>query len=225
MISFLSNSNINNTKDPLNYWRQLTLTVRATPNDFANHTQRIMLAMDLQLQPYLAGSFQDFFIALKETGRPLKEKMFRLGSPLLENFSRHYFLQWLEEGTDANLECIHYPGSTLVSHRCKKVITTEKDAEDETALLQNFLNENYDSPIDKAQYCIAYGLVDEAQELLEREIISHMGRQHLTEAELLSLYYYSHNKKALGEMSEKLLKIDRLLSDDWKKIQSFAKEW
>ena len=83
MTSFLSNSNINNTKDPLSHWRKLTLTVRATPNDFANHTQRIMLAMNPQLQPYLSGAFQDFFIALKETGRQLREKMFRLGSPLL----------------------------------------------------------------------------------------------------------------------------------------------
>lgn len=224
MTPFLSNSTINNAKDPLSHWRQLTLNVRATPNDFANHTQRIMLAMDVQLQPYLAGAFQDFFIALKDTGRPLKEKMFRLGSPLLEGFNRHYFLQWLEEGTDANLECIRYPGSTLVSHSCRKILTTENE-EDEIAILDGFLNENYDSPIDKAQYCVAYGYIEEAQVLLEQEILHHMGRQHLTEQELLSIYYHTKNKEALIEMSAKLLKTDRLLSEDWKKVQSFVKDW
>ncbi len=224
MTSFLSDSNTN-TKDPLIHWRQLTLNVKATPNNLGNHTQRIMLAMDIQLQPYLSGAFQDFFIALKETGRPLKEKMFHLASPLLEGYSRPYFLQWLEEESDANLDCVRFPGSALISISCKKVLTTASNDEDEASILNNFLNENYDNPIDKAHYCVAYGCIEEAQKLLELEILKYKRRQRLIEQELLRIYYHSQNKQALDEMSQKLLKIKRSLSKDWQTVQSFAKDW
>ncbi len=226
MTSFLSDSNTNNVKDPLNQWRQLTLHVTAFPNDFANHTQRIMLAMELPLQPYLSGAFQDFFIALRGTGRPLKEKMFHLASPLLEVFSRKYFLQWLEEDSDANLDCVRFAGSALVSTSCKKIIMTEDEKKKEVELLNTFLDENYDNSIDKAHYCIAYGCIDEARELLEVDLLEHRSsNRHSTEQELLIIYYYSHNKKALDNMSLKLLKIHGTLSSDWEKVRSLAKEW
>lgn len=225
MTSFLSNSNTNNPKEPLTHWRQLTLNVKASPNNLVNHTQRIMLAMELHLQPYLAGAFQDFFIALKDTGLPLKERMFHLASPLLEGFSRNYFLQWLEEGSDANLDCVRFAGSALISSSCKKVIPAKNKNKDDTDELNDFLNENYDTPIDKAHYCIAYGCIEEAQKLLELEILNQKRRQKFIEEELLSIYYHSRNKKALDEMSQNLLNINRSLSKDWQKVQSFAKDW
>ncbi len=224
MTSFLSDSNTK-TKDPFIHWRQLTLNVKANPNNLDNHTQRIMLAMDIHLQPYLSGAFQDFFITLKETGRPLKEKMFYLASPLLESYNRDYFFQWLEEESDANLDCMRFPGSALISTSCKKVLTTISNEEDEASTLNNFLNENYDNPIDKAHYCVAYGCIEEAQKLLELEIFKDEKRQQLLEPELLYIYYHSQNKKALNEMSQKLLKIKRSLSKDWQTVQNFAKDW
>ena len=225
MTSFLSDSKTN-TKDPFIDWRQLTLNVKANPNNLGNHTQRIMLAMDIHLQPYLSGAFQDFFITLKETGRPLKEKMFHLASPLLEGYSRDYFLQWLEQETDANLDCMRFPGSALISTSCKKTLTTKSnDEEDEASTLNNFLNENYDNPIDKAHYCVAYGCIEEAQKLLELEILKHEKRQPSIEAELLYIYYHSQDKKALDEMSQKLLKVKKSLSKDWQTVQNFAKDW
>lgn len=225
MTSFLLDSNTNNVKDPLNHWRRLTLHVTAFPNDFANHTQRIMLAMEPPLQPYLSGAFQDFFIALGGTGHSLKEKMFHLASPLLEVFSRKYFLQWLEEDSDVNLDCVRFAGSTLVSTNCKKVLMTEDEKRREAELLNTFLDENYDNTIDKARYCIAYGCIDKARELLEADLLESKGLQYSTEQELLTIYYYSQNKKALDDMSLKLLEMNKPLSKDWEKIQQLAKEW
>ncbi len=224
MTSFISDLNSTDPKDPLHKWRRLTLVVRANPKELTTHTQRIMLAMDIHLQPYLSGALQDFFITLKATGRPIKEKMFNLTSPLLAVSNRAYFRQWLEEGTDSNLDCIGYPGATLISDTCRKA-HLENEEEDEAAILEVFLDKNYDNPIDKARYCVAYGNIKEGQKLLELQILSTQKKQPLVEQELLSFYYYSKNKDALEAMTQSLLKADRPLSENWKKIQSIAKEW
>ncbi|HFC92095.1 MAG TPA: hypothetical protein ENJ51_04710 [Leucothrix mucor] len=224
MTSFISDLNSTDPKDPLHKWRRLTLIVRANPKELTTHTQRIMLAMDIHLQPYLSGALQDFFITLKTTGRPIKEKMFNLTSPLLNVSNRAYFRQWLKEGTDNNLDCIGYPGATLISDTCQKV-HIDNDEEDEATILEAFLNKNYDNPIDKARYCVAYGNIEEGQKLLELQILSTQKKQPLVEQELLGFYYYSQNKEALEAMTQSLLKADRPLSENWKKIQSIAKEW
>ncbi len=224
MTSFISDLNSTGSKDPLHKWRRLTLVVRANPKELTTHTQRIMLAMDIHLQPYLSGALQDFFITLKATGRPVKEKMFNLTSPLLDVANRAYFRQWLEEGTDNNLDCIRYPGATLISDSCRKVRIDNKE-EDEATILETFLNENYDNPIDKAHYCVAYGKIEGGQKLLELQTLSKKRKQPLVEQALLGFYYYSQNKEALETMTQSLLKADRPLSENWKKIQSITKEW
>jgi len=223
VTSFLSASSSNDSQDPLYNWRQLTLAIRANPKKLPTHTQRIMLAMDIQLQPYLSGALQDFFITLKDTGYPLKEKMLHLSSPLLESSSRAYFMQWLNDNSDSHLECVRYAGATLVSDSCQQ-LSVDNEAED-MQLLENFLNKNYDNPIGKAEYCVAYGCIEKGQELLEAEILSHKKHSPLVEQALLSIYYHSQNKDALNQMTQHLQRIDRALSEDWKKIQSLAKEW
>lgn len=226
MTSFISDLNSTDSKDPLHKWRRLTLAVRANPKELTTHTQRIMLAMDIHLQPYLSGALQDFFITLKTTGRPVKEKIFNLTSPLLDISNRAYFRQWLEEGADNNLDCIRYPGATLSSDTCRKtILDNEENEENEAAILEAFLNENYDNPIDKARYCVAYGNIEDGQRLLERRTLSAKRKQSLIEQELLGLYYHSKNKDALEAMTQSLLKADKPLSENWKKIQSIAKEW
>jgi hypothetical protein len=184
-----------------------------------------MLALDIHLQPYLSGALQDFFITLKNTGRPLKEKMFNLVSPLLDISNRAYFRQWLEEETDQNLKCIHYPGAALRSDNCQKITVDHDSKNNDATLLERFLNKNYQNVIEKSQYCIAYGYIEEGQTLLEIEILKEKRIRPHIEQELLSIYYYSQNKSALQRMTQNLLKMNRTLSEDWKKIQSIAKEW
>lgn len=226
MTSFLSNTNFNDTKDPLRQWRHLTLAIRANPQNLPTHTQRIMLAMNIHLQPYLSGAVQDFFITLKATGRPIKEKMFNLVSPLLDSSNRDYFRQWLAEESDHNLDCIRYAGATLRSDTCKKItLETEDNKHDEATLLENFLNENYDNTINKAHYCVAYGDIERGQTLVEHDILSYEITRPKLEQALLSIYYHSQNRNALEAMTQILLKNKRALSEDWKKIQSIAKEW
>jgi len=223
VTSFLSVSSSHDSQDPLYNWRQLTLAIRANPKKLPTHTQRIMLAMDIQLQPYLSGALQDFFITLKDTGRPLKEKMLHLSSPLLESSNRAYFMQWLEDNTDNHLECVRYAGATLISHSCQET-NVDNEAEDEE-LLANFLNENYTNPINKAEYCVAYGCIEKGQKLLEVEILSNKKQSPLVEQALLSIYYHSKNKDGLDQMTQNLLNVDQTLSGDWKKIRSLAEEW
>ena len=223
MTSFISDSSSSNSQTPLDKWRYLTLAVSANPPHLPTHTQRIMLALNIHLQPYLSGALQDFFITLKTTGRPLKEKMFNLVSPLLDISNRTYFRQWLEDGTDQHLECRHYPGSVLKSNHCQ---TSENDNDDnDMAVLGQFLDKNYQSIVDKSQYCIAYGYIEKGQTLLETEILKKKRRQSHIEQALLSIYYHSQNKNALQHMTQNLVKMNRTLSEDWKKIQSIAKEW
>jgi len=213
--------------DPLGAWRQLTLNIIANPQNIKLHTQRIMLAMDPHLQPYLSGALQDVFITLQAKGRPLKEKLFNLASPLLESNIRSYFKQWLDENSDAMIACVPYPGSVLSSDNCNK--STESDSSaDDIAALDNFLSDNYDNTIDRVRYCVAYGDIDHAQKILELEItLAHNNSQQTTlvEQELLSIYYHSKNKSALDKMSDSLLKNNKVLSADWKKVQSIANEW
>ena len=230
MTSFLDSNNTFNavkTDDPLSSWRQLTLNIKAHPHDLKLHTQRIMLAMDIYLQPYLSGALQDLFLSVKTTARPLKERMFLLVSPLLESNHRDYFKQWLEENSDTNLECIDYPGAVFSSDSCQKLSTINDDEVDDIALLDSFLDVNYTNTIDKAHYCIAYGNIDHAQKLLELEImLNHKGTKYsLIEQELLSIYYHSQNKLALEAMSRRMQENNKTLSADWKKVQNIAKEW
>lgn len=215
------------TDDPLSTWRQLTLHIKAHPKDLKLHTQRIMLAMDIQLQPYLSGALHDFFLVLKTTARPLREKMFLLISPLLEINSRDYFKQWLEEDSDANLECTYYPGAIFISESCQKSLATHDEEVDDIALLDSFLDVNFNNTIDKAHYCIAYGNIDHAQKLLELEVmLLRKGKKRSRiEQELLSIYYYTQNKQALDTMSQRILKNNKALSADWKNVQNIAKEW
>jgi len=230
--SFLnSNDTTDTTKqnkidEPLSTWRQLTLNIKGQPKNFQLHTQRIMLAMNIRLQPYLPGALNDFFLSIETAGRPLREKMFRLVSPLLETTQREYFSQWLSEDSDANLECAYYPGAVFSSNNCQKP-PTDDDEVDDASLLDNFLNENYNNVIDKAHYCIAYGNIDHAQKLLELELtLIHKGKQFSKiEQELLNLYYHTKNKQALEAMSQNMLASNKQLSTEWKQVQNAAKEW
>ena len=222
MTSFLSDSTSSTSDNPLASWRQLSLTLKGNSKNLQVHTQRIMLAMDAHVQPFLPGALQDFFIAIGNTGRPLREKMFNLASPLLQNGDRAYFKEWLAQDTDKSLKCEQFPGAVLKSQSC---IEQEVSEEEEVAVLDAFLNENYNNSVDKAQYCVAYGCIDHAQHLLETVLGNSAGRRRKEEQELLSIYFHSKNKQALDSMSESLLKKDKALSDDWKKVQNISKEW
>ncbi|MCK5902649.1 MAG: hypothetical protein KAG28_05815 [Cocleimonas sp.] len=212
--------------DPLSHWRQLTLRVKAKPHDFNLHTQRIMLARDLQIQPYLAGALQDFFISVKTKGRPLREKMFHLVTPLLERESRTYFMTWLANDSDQGLVCKRFPGAIFLSNTCQPSEEEEdKDHDDESTVLNAFLDEQYDNPIDKALYCVAYGCIEHAQTLLEESLDTQRGINIKTEETLLEIYYYSKNKQSFDKLSKKRLETGLELSEDWKKIQNIAKEW
>lgn len=223
MTSFISDSSTSTTDSPLVSWRQLTLGLKANPKDLQRHTQRIMLAMDAHLQPFLPGALQDFFIVLEKTGRPLREKMFNLASPLLQNSDRAYFKKWLAQDSDASLTCQSFPGALLTSETC--VAEEQVSVKEEIALLNAFLDENYSNSVDKAQYCVAYGCISHGQQLLETSLMSNRRHRKEEEQELLSIYYYSKNKLALDAMSNTLLKKDKALSEDWKKIQNISKEW
>ena len=168
MTSFLSDLNASATntslsKDPLSMWRQLTLNVKGNPKNLKLHTQRIMLAMDMQVQPFLAGALQDLFLTVQATGRQLREKMLHLVSPLLESKDRIYFKAWFDADSDTGLECVCYPGSVLISTNCQGSSLTDDSEEKEVKILDEFLNGHYDNPVDKARYCVAYGNIDYAQ--------------------------------------------------------------
>ncbi len=203
--------------DPLNEWRRLNLRVKGQPKHFKNHSQRILFALQHKLHQYLPGALQDLFIALGDSGRPLRVRLYSLVLPLLDQHDREYFHEWLAHDSDATLGSYRFPGSVLISQTAHHEQTEPDPFSPSTA----------GTVIERSRHAINYGRTEIAQTLLEDACLNQSTRpQTGVVEELLSFYAATRQRGALEQFANYLKQQHKFnLSDHWKQVLESAKEW
>lgn len=200
----------------LNEWRRLNLNIKGQPDNYKQHSQRILFALQSGLNQYLPGALQDLFIALGDQGAPLRTRMYSLVLPLLDQNDREYFHEWLAHSSDKTLPCYRFPGSVLISTTCM-------DYESES---DPFVPRASGSLIEKSRHAITYGRVETAQEQLEKAYTTTTTKpENSLIEELLSLYAATRQKDRLNSFANSLQQQKFKLSNHWKQVLESAKEW
>ena len=204
------------TDDPaiLESWRRLNLSIKGQPNQFQQHSQRLLFALQHNLHQFLPGALQDLFIALGKNGRSLRERMYSLAVPLIDHNDREYFHEWMAHDSDATLECYRFPGSVLISQTCR---ASSVDDDPYSALTTGNL-------IDQGRHAIDYGRIEIAESLLESACDKKKPETNYVE-ELMSLYAATRQKEKLSVFATKLKKQRFKLSNHWKQVLESSKEW
>lgn len=198
----------------LDKWRRLNLSIKGQPVQFQQHSQRILFALENNLQQFLAGALQDLFVALGKNGRALRERMYSLVVPLIDHNDREYFHEWLAQDSDATLECQRFLGSVLISQTCQP---SSVDSDPYSSLATGSL-------IEKGRHAIAHGRIEMAESLLETACGKNKPDTTHVE-ELMSLYAATRQKEKLSTLANKLQKQRFKLSKHWKQVLESSKEW
>ena len=196
-------------------WRRLNLIIKGQPNQFQQHSQRILFAIQNDLHQFLPGALQDLFIALGANGRALRERMYSLVVPLIDHNDREYFHEWLAHDGDTTLECHRFLGSVLTSNTCR--LTSTEDTDPYAPLSTGTL-------IEKGRHAIAYGRIEMTESLLEAACDKRKPDTKHVE-ELMSLYAASRQKEKLQQFAEKLKTQRFKLSKYWKQVLESSREW
>ncbi|MGB1310169.1 MAG: hypothetical protein ACPG47_03115 [Leucothrix sp.] len=198
----------------LDNWRRLNLSIKGQPNQFQQHSQRILFALQNNLHQFLPGALQDLFIATGHHGRQLRERMYSLVVPLIDHNDREYFHEWLAHNTDATLEGYRFPGSVLISQTC---LPSPPDTDPYVAI-------NTGTLIDQGRHAIAHGRVEMAESMLlaacdkKRPDTSHV-------EEIMSLYAATRQKEKLTALANNLQRRRFKLSKYWKQVLESSKQW
>lgn len=203
---------------PLSAWRFLSHHVRRYPQDLRAHTQRVLLAQQGSLRNCLAGSLQDVFIALESAGVQLRERLFHLVRDDLEEAEQIFFQQWLEADDGAAFRGRWHEGSLL----------STGDGAEPLQLLhiqQSQESASYSSVMEEVLACLEYGQIEEAQELLEKEVLIAGNHDAALEQELLNVYQYTRNKEGVGAMISKMKESGREIPATWLEIQQVSEQW
>lgn len=200
----------------LNEWRRLNLGIKGQPENYQKQSQRILFALESKLYNFLPGALQDLFIALGDKGRPLRERMYSLVLPLLDQNDREYFHEWLAHNSDETLHCYRFPGSVLISTTC---IGSESESDP-------YVAKSSGSIIEKSRHAITYGRIETAQSLLENAYTNTTTKpENSLIEELLSLYAATRQKDRLIKFTDSLQHRKFKLSNHWKQVLESAKEW
>ena len=176
--------------------------VRRYPLDLRAQVQRILINQD---QETLPGALQDLFIALGESGRPLRGLMLERVKHKLSDEEQQYFSSWMSGNA---YDGRFLPGSVLAVgspvKMAKLQLPLDKVAE------ESQYTDNFQEAID----CIEYGQLKRAQELLEMELMDPEGDPR-AEAELLQVYIYTKDIESREDMRKRLTELGRAPGDTW----------
>lgn len=198
-------------------WRYLSHHARRYPHDLRNHVQRILLAKENAMSDRLPGSLLDLFLALGNAGNPLKQTMLSLVSEQLSEADQVFFADWAERGLSAEAKNRWMPGSILSTG--ENTPTLELVVQQRAAK-----NNQYESLLAEVQDYLEYGQIEQAQSLLETEIIDGRGTPELEE-ELIIIYQHTRNKHRLTEMADAILAADAGVTDLWANARAEAENW
>ncbi|QTR50871.1 hypothetical protein [Candidatus Thiothrix anitrata] len=203
---------------PERAWGFLSHHIRRYPQDLRAHTQRILLAQGESLQERLAGSLQDIFIALGNSGQQLRAHLLELTKDQLSSEDGVFFNEWLEQGST-------FSGATM-KWRMGSLLASGQEAATANLLRIERGQETaqYTDVMAEVVACLEYGQIDTARELLETEIQSG-NTDEAMEQELVSIYQYTRDKGRLDAMITHLQAAGRELSPMWLEKQQESESW
>ncbi len=195
-------------------WRLLSRYISRYPHDLRVHAQRILLTFEDSLNHNLPGSLQDLAIALAGKGKPFFTQLLDLAKPSLADEEYEEF-KIMFDAPNKN-QCWR-KGSVLANGVCNgKKIVTFNGSEGSSI--------GFESTLEEARAYIEYGQLEEAQLLLESELLSKPELEGIEE-ELLYLYRSTRNHEQLEIMNNKLLEKGSELSLEWQQCYEEAKSW
>ncbi|PID46863.1 MAG: hypothetical protein CSB47_01895 [Proteobacteria bacterium] len=199
-----------------NTWRHFNLSIKAQPEDYKQHSQRILFALQSGLNKFLSGALQDLFIASGENAHSLRNRMYKLVLPLLDQNDREYFHEWLAHGSDKTLPCYRFPGAVLTSTTC---MGSEGEPDP-------YLPRQTGSLLEKSRHAITYGRIETAQAQLEDAFTRSTTKAETSLVEeMLSLYAATRQKDKLIRFADDLKQQKYILSSHWKQVLESTKEW
>ncbi|WP_166805026.1 hypothetical protein [Nitrosococcus wardiae] len=178
------------------------------PNDLQTHVRRLLLSISCRDGAQSYGALLDLYIALGEKGRQLRQRMLLLASPMLTAEQNKMLREKLEQGVSrfdsmpVSVESILTEaviGSTKLVHR------------------KNVLSNNKADLLVEAKEFLAYGQVQEAQDLLEQLCLRDPTDIEVTE-ELLSIYKHGRDQQALSKMTKCLEEQGFPLPPQWEAL-------
>lgn len=189
----------------------LDYAVSRTRNDLRCHIQRLYLHINRQDAEAVYGALVDLFIILKETGRPLRERMLNVSRIILDDEKRQFLVRHLDKGitaTDAippSKTSLFSKGLSGSNRLVIKLETREVPQQD---------------PLEEARDHIEYGQVDEARQVLEAAILEEPLRPILHH-DLLEIYKSTKAKEQFLEMRRRINPDTNPAADDWQKLAEF----
>lgn len=197
-------------------WRLLSHHIRRYPMDLRAHVQRIMLVVERPLETFVAGSLLDLFLALGNSGVLLKTRMLELAKPHLPDSAYQFFAQHLEESSPT-LKFTWFEGSMLATGLTSQPIPLLQVNRQPSI-------KDYTSLWDEVQACLEYGQVEQAQTLLEQEVLAGRANEAL-QNELLTLYQSTRDKTAFNNTLTTMEAQDMEMISRWKDLQVESQRW
>ncbi|MEN8177386.1 MAG: hypothetical protein ABFS39_02070 [Pseudomonadota bacterium] len=188
--------------------------VSRTQQDLRSHVQRVYLHIERKDEDAVYGALVDLFTILKESSRPLRERMLKASRSILGEERYRFLDQHLDAGlrtTDAVLPSrtsLLNKGLNSASQLVMKLDTREISQQD---------------PLVEAQDHIEYGQINEARQVLEDAILKDPGRQEL-HYDLLEIYRRTNAKESFLTMRQRIAADANPAADAWRELAVFFGE-
>lgn len=199
--------------DALSAFRLLSRSISRYPHDLRAHAQRILLATQPSHVDSLAGALQDLSIALAGKGKPFFTQLLETVKPSLAEADYSRLLSQFDADTPD--QCWH-KGSVLANGVCEK---------NKLVSFSGVETSEFENILDEARSYIEYGQIENAQELLEQELLENGLQSTEVTEELLNLYQYTRNRSQLESMSLLLKERNFELSPEWQQCLQHAESW
>jgi len=186
----------------------LAHAVAREPSDLRSHVQRVNLYLQGKDAEGVYGALLDLFIALADKGCALRERMLRCSQDLLDAERHQALHRHLTEGispTDAvppAQTSVFGKGYTGTDQLVVKLDSEACPARD---------------PRKEAGSYMEYGQIDEAQQVLEKAVLSTPSRCEL-HYDLIEIYRCTHAKAAYLAMRQQISAVDNPVPEAWQEL-------
>jgi hypothetical protein len=155
-----------------------------TPENLLNHVQRIFHHIRLKNTEDTYGALLDLFIALKNRGRPLRERMLNYARPVLQVDRFNHLQQLLDKNQSGQEAIAESPRSILSRGFVSPYSLVEKVREKEDGDLDS---------LSESRSHMEYGQLDSARSVLESAVLSGNVDPEI-HADLIEIYRRSHDR-------------------------------
>ncbi len=187
----------------------LAHSVARNPGCLLTHVQRIILHVKRKESDGVQGALLDLFIVLGTQGTQLRKRMLKLAKPLLDQKTSEFFITNFTRtitATDVLPVSAHSVLTKAVSGTTELVKEIAEDIQIQDR-----------DPLQEAHECLEFGLVDEAQRILEEAILEQPTRAEIHH-DLLEIYKYTVDKENFNTIRARLESINNPFAQLWENM-------